>query len=95
MGLFVGALLVAAIGFIPLIIIAMAGVEARKAHGGWTLIYTIFSFYWTNQVLSNIMSVATAGIIGRWLVIGEKTPGFSEGIKVSILQKGHDKCLFL
>ena len=46
----------------------------------------MFSYYWASQVITNVMSVATAGVIGRWVVLGEETPTFSTGVKVSVEQ---------
>jgi len=81
MGLFVAALGVAAIGFVWLIITVTAGVSTHRMYGNWTIVYVIFSYHWTHQVLTNVLSVATAGIIGRWFVIGDETPTFTTGLK--------------
>ena len=84
MGLFLAALIFAAVGFIWLVIAVTAAVSAHKLYGNWTVLVSVFSYYWTHQVLTNCLTVATAGIIGRWFVIGEKTPTFTTGLKVSL-----------
>lgn len=81
MGLLLAVLSVAGVGFCYLIIAITSGTFAYKSHGNWTLVYSIFSYYWTHQVLTNVLSVTTAGIIGRWFVIGECTPTFTDGLK--------------
>ena len=86
MGLFVGALVVAIIGFVPLFICVVAGINGHRVYGNWTVLYSMFSYYWASQVITNVMSVATAGVIGRWVVLGEETPTFSTGVKVSVEQ---------
>ena len=84
MGISLAALHVAVIGFIWLNIATIAAVSAYRTFGKWTLLYTLFSYYWTQQVLSNTMSVVTAGIIGRWSVFGECTRNLSIVLKVSL-----------
>ena len=84
MGLVLAALQVCGIGFLWVLIAAIACVNAYKTYGPWTLLYFIFSFYWIQQVLSNVVSVATAGKIGRWFVLGESTPDLNTGLQVSV-----------
>lgn len=81
MGLIIAAFAIAGVAFIWLTVAVIGGVHAHRAFGNWALVYSIFSYYWTHQVFTNIVSVVTAGIIGRWFVIGEETPTFSTGLK--------------
>lgn len=81
MGLFLAALLTVVVGYVWMGILAIASVGAHKYYGNWTVAVSIFSYYWTHQVLTNVLAVATAGTIGRWFVIGEKTPSFTRGLK--------------
>lgn len=85
MGLFLAGLLAAACSFAWLIISITAAINAHKRWGWWTTAYIIFSYYWTHQVLTNVVSVTTAGIIGRWFVLGECTRNFTTGLKVGFL----------
>ncbi len=82
MGLILAALQVCGIGFLWVLIVAIACVNAYKMYNSWTILFFIFSFYWTQQVLSNVVSVATAGNIGRWFVMGESTPDLNSGLRV-------------
>lgn len=85
MGLFLGASLVALIGFVWMGVLVTAGLNAYTKYGFWkTVPFALFSYYWTLQVLTNVLAVATAGIIGRWSVIGEKTPTFSRGMQEAL-----------
>lgn len=83
MGLVLAALQVCGIGCIWLLIAACACVNAYKTYGKWTILYFVFSYYWTQQVLTSVVSVATAGNIGRWFVMGESCPDLNTGLKVS------------
>lgn len=84
MGLILAALQVCGIGCLWVLIASIACVYAYKTYGSWSLLYFIVSFYWTQQVLSNMVSVATAGNIGRWFVMGESSPDMNTGLRVSL-----------
>ncbi len=83
MGLFLAALCVSAIGFLWLLLALCGDVHAYKTWGWYTLLYSLFSYYWVLQVMTNVVGVVTAGIIGRWFVMGECTPRFTAGLRVS------------
>ena len=83
-GLFLVALCVSGVGFVWLSIHVCACTVAHASFGNWSLVFTIFSYYWVLQVLSNVVSVATTGIIGRWFLIGEKTASLNTGTKVRV-----------
>lgn len=83
-GLFAAALLVAVEGYVWLAIAIPAAVSANKYYGSWTMVIMAFSYYWTHQVMTNVLAVGTAGTIGRWLVVGEGAPTVTTGLKVSV-----------
>ena len=85
MGLILAALQVCGIGCLWILIAAIACINAYKKFSPWTLLYFVFSYYWTQQVLSNVVSVATAGNIGRWFVMGESVPDLNSGLRVSLI----------
>ena len=95
MGLFLVGLCVSGVGFVWLSIHVCACTIAHKTFGNWTLVFTIFSYYWVTQVLSNVVSVATTGIIGRWFLIGEKTGTLNTGAKVRVYRHNEIYALFL
>ncbi|KAL7535905.1 hypothetical protein ACHAWF_005309 [Thalassiosira exigua] len=80
MGLFVSSLLIAGIGLGWFIVATIAGISAHRKYGWWTILYSLFSYYWTLQVLVNIASVATAGVVGRWIVAGQDTRVFNRAM---------------
>jgi len=84
MGLVTASLGIAAVGFAWLFVAVIAGVNAYQNYGRWTLAYALFSYCWTHQVLTNVLTVATSGIIGRWFVIGEETPSLTTGLKETL-----------
>ena len=66
-----------------MVITLTATISARNLYGDWTLAFSLFSYYWTHQVFTNIMAVATAGTVGSWFVFRKETPVFTEELEVS------------
>jgi len=79
-GLILAALKVC--GFFWVLIVTIVCGNAYKMYNLWTLLFFVFLFYLIQKVLSNVVSVATAGNIGRWFVMGESTLDLNSGLWV-------------
>ncbi|KAL7554219.1 hypothetical protein ACHAWF_018006 [Thalassiosira exigua] len=81
MGLFPGNVCAIACGYVWAVVALVAAASGHRVVGNWALVYSLFSYYWTQQVLTNFVAAMTAGVVGRWCVAGEHTPTYRAGMR--------------